>query len=342
MDSLSQIVLGAAVGHAVLGREAKNKALLWGAVAGTIPDLDVIPGQFVDTVTRLEMHRGFSHSILFAVTCSPIFGWLVSKIHKKYSISWFKWAQLFFWGIVTHFMLDNFTTWGTQVFYPFEYRVAWRTIFVIDPIYTFPFLAFLLLVLFSKDHRFRQKMNYWGLAVSSLYLLISVVNKNIASHAVEQALDQQNISWQRYETFASPFNTIMWITNVETDSGFYTGYYSLLDDSTNIHFTFFPKNHHLIDDFRGNDNLKKLMRLSNYWYKIVPADSGGVLYQDLRFATIEFPPKTDSRFAFTYKIERIPATNPGISIERLPFVYAERTQTLNGLWKRLQGIKPVD
>ena len=42
MDSVTQIVLGAAVGQAVLGSKVGNKALLYGAVAGTIPDLDVI------------------------------------------------------------------------------------------------------------------------------------------------------------------------------------------------------------------------------------------------------------------------------------------------------------
>ena len=41
MDSLTQIVLGAAVGEAVLGKKVGNRAMLWGAVAGTIPDLDV-------------------------------------------------------------------------------------------------------------------------------------------------------------------------------------------------------------------------------------------------------------------------------------------------------------
>ena len=44
MDSFTQIVLGAACGEAVLGRKIGNKALLFGAICGTIPDLDVIIG----------------------------------------------------------------------------------------------------------------------------------------------------------------------------------------------------------------------------------------------------------------------------------------------------------
>jgi len=41
MDSLTQIVLGAAVAEVVGGKKLGNKAPLWGAIAGTIPDLDV-------------------------------------------------------------------------------------------------------------------------------------------------------------------------------------------------------------------------------------------------------------------------------------------------------------
>jgi inner membrane protein len=337
MDSLTQIVLGTAVGQVLLGKEAGNKALLWGAVAGTIPDLDIIPGQFVDTVTRLEMHRGFSHSFLFALSGSPMFGWLVSKIHKKVAVPWYKWAHLFFWGIVTHFLLDNFTTWGTQVFYPFDYRVAWRTIFVIDPLYTIPFLICLIIVFFSKEHRFRRKVNYIGLTISSLYLLISVINKNIVNHVVEDTLADQNIEWQRYETFPSPFNIIMWITNVESDSGFYMGYYSLLDEDTHVDFTYFRKNHQLLAPMSDNEQLIRLTKLSKNWYKIVPADNGALLYQDLRFSTIEYPPTTDSRFAFTYLIKENPDVNQGILIERLPINYDQRLKTLTGLWKRLWG-----
>ena len=80
MDSLTQIVLGASVAEVTLGKKVGNKAMLWGAIAGTIPDLDVIVKQFTDIVTANEMHRGFTHSILFSVLMSPIFGWVVYKI----------------------------------------------------------------------------------------------------------------------------------------------------------------------------------------------------------------------------------------------------------------------
>ena len=73
MDSLTQIILGAAVGEVVLGKKIGNKAMLYGAIAGTIPDLDVLASFFTDTVSALEIHRGFTHSIFFSVLFAPVF-----------------------------------------------------------------------------------------------------------------------------------------------------------------------------------------------------------------------------------------------------------------------------
>ena len=79
MDSLTQIILGAAVGEAVLGKKIGNKAMLYGAIAGTIPDLDVLSTFFTDKVTALEIHRGFTHSILFSALFAPILAFIVVK-----------------------------------------------------------------------------------------------------------------------------------------------------------------------------------------------------------------------------------------------------------------------
>ena len=62
MDSLTQITLGAALGEAVLGRQVGRKAMLYGAVCGTLPDLDVLL-KFGDPVMDFTFHRSFSHSI---------------------------------------------------------------------------------------------------------------------------------------------------------------------------------------------------------------------------------------------------------------------------------------
>jgi inner membrane protein len=102
LDSLTQIVLGASVGEVVLGKKVGNKAILWGAIAGTIPDLDVLLRYFTDEISATQMHRGFSHSIVFAVLIAPLLGWIAKKIHFKLKeVSFKDWTKLFFWTTVT-------------------------------------------------------------------------------------------------------------------------------------------------------------------------------------------------------------------------------------------------
>lgn len=105
MDSITQITLGAAVAEVVAGKKIGNRAILWGAVAGTIPDLDIISTLFMDDIDSLAFHRGISHSILFAVVGSFLFGWLVDRLYQlKYhryiaSVAWGGLFLLIFLGV---------------------------------------------------------------------------------------------------------------------------------------------------------------------------------------------------------------------------------------------------
>ncbi len=83
MDSLTQIVLGAAMGEAVAGRKIGNKAMLWGAIAGTIPDLDVFVGPILrwSAEDSLAFHRGITHSLLFAVLVPLLLAWYTSWLY---------------------------------------------------------------------------------------------------------------------------------------------------------------------------------------------------------------------------------------------------------------------
>ncbi|MEM6397543.1 MAG: metal-dependent hydrolase [Bacteroidota bacterium] len=85
MDSLTQIVLGAAVGEAMLGRKLDNRAMLWGGIAGTLPDLDVLANMATDPISALVYHRSFTHSIAFAALAAPIMGWATYLLYKRSS-----------------------------------------------------------------------------------------------------------------------------------------------------------------------------------------------------------------------------------------------------------------
>lgn len=331
MDSLTQIVLGAAVGEAVLGKKVGNKAMLYGAIAGTIPDLDILASYVTDTVTALEIHRGFTHSIFFSVFFAPIFGWLVSRYESYKDFK--AWSWLFFWAFLTHPILDAHTTWGTQLFWPLEYRLAFKSIFVIDPLYTLPFLLFLILAMFQKrDAPKRRLYNKVGIIISSSYLLLTFVLKGMAFNEFEMALKDQHIEYSEIETKPAPFNTILWSANVETKKNYLIGYYSFFD-SKPIHFVTYPKNHDLLGELIQDEKVQRMIAVSKGWFTITKKENG-LYYNDLRFGLLSLKPNSQN-FAFQYEIK---TTNSG----KVSFVETKKNredakQLLSDLWMRLKG-----
>ena len=332
MDSLTQIVLGAAVGEAVLGKKVGNKALLYGAIAGTIPDLDVIANYFTDTITAIEVHRGFSHSIVFSVLMSPLLGLVVNRVERKLNLGWKPWAKLFFWGLVTHPLLDAFTTWGTQLFWPFDIRLAFNSIFVIDPLYTFPFLIFTILVLFyRRGSQVRRKLNYLGLGISTAYLLVTLIVKIKVNQKFENALKDQSLQYLKLSTRPSPLNTILWNANVETKESYLVGDYSFFDNKP-IQFTEYPKNRTASKEIIKNTNVQRLIAITEGWF-ILEKKQGQWFFYDLRFGLI--PRRHEpSYFAFTYLLEEM---NGVIGAKEAPKTSHDAQYLLEVLWNRIKG-----
>tara|TARA_R110002050_G_scaffold196426_2_gene331409 strand:+ start:117038 stop:118039 length:1002 start_codon:yes stop_codon:yes gene_type:complete len=332
MDSLTQIVLGAAVGEAVLGRKVGNKAMLFGAIAGTIPDLDIFARYLTDNITAIEWHRGFSHSILFAVLFAPIFGWLIFKFQPKAGATWKDWSWLMFWGLFTHPILDSFTTWGTQLFWPFETRLAFLNIFVIDPLYTLPFLIFLILAMLQKrTSENRRKYNRLGLIISTSYLLLTLLLKGIAYQKFTSSLMEQGLDYTQIDTRPSPFNTILWTANIETKDTYLIGNYSFFD-SKPIKFQSYPKNHQLLGAIASNDKIKRLIKIAEGWFTITEKQ-GQLYFNDLRFGLMSMDPK-EEQFAFSYQLKM---QGDVLEILEIPKFNTDAQRLLTELWKRIWG-----
>lgn len=332
MDSLTQIVLGAAVGEAVLGKKVGNKAMLYGAIAGTIPDLDVLSNHFVDTVTALEIHRGFTHSIVFSVLFAPVFGWLISKIEKRSMATWRDWSWLMFWSLFTHPLLDAHTTWGTQLFWPLDIRLEYKNIFVIDPLYTLPFIIFLIMAMrMPKGSVKRKKYNRLGLIVSTAYLLLTLVLKGFSFIKFKEALAEQEISYNQIQNKPAPLNSILWTANVEVDDAFLIGDYSFFDTQP-IRFNRYQKNHHLLGPLRNEDKIERLIKISKGWF-IITEDNGELYFNDLRFGVLDLG-AADPQFVFSYRILQHDGEIIIEEVERKP---AEARDLISGLGNRILG-----
>jgi len=307
MDSLTQVVLGASVGELILGKKLGNKALLWGAIAGTIPDLDVLASPFLDMVGELTFHRSVTHSFLFATIVSPVLGWLLTKLYKKVDVNWQEWGWLFFCGFVTHALLDSCTTWGTQLFWPFSnYGVAFYNIFVIDPLYTIPFLILVVAcALYNKTSRKRRLLNYSGLAISTLYLLFSFAAKASANSVFEQNLNTQSINYTSYISKPTPLNTIFWSVTVQSEDGFYHGFYSLLDADKTINYSFEPQNKQLLEPYLEDEKIQRLLAITKGYYTVQTAKKG-ILINDLRFGKFDDWRKEGGAYVFVYHVWKNP------------------------------------
>jgi len=332
LDSLTQVVLGAAVGEAVLGKKIGNRAMLWGAIAGTIPDLDVVARFLTDTITATEMHRGFSHSIIFSIMMAPLFGWLVHQIKKRPDVGWQGWSKLFFWGLFTHPLLDAFTTWGTQLFWPFDWRLAFNNIFVIDPLYTVPFLICLIIAAFKKRGSLsRKRINNLGIYLSTGYLMITLILKWGAHTKIANALEKQQINYSKISTRPAPMNSILWNANVDAGDQYLISDYSFFD-SQPITFKAYPKKRKASQQLISRDEVQRLIKISEEWY-ILEKEGERWIYNDLRFGLIPIDPE-NPQFVFRYVLEdkngEIIATEDRPNMDNTDAVFKT-------LWERIKG-----
>lgn len=286
MDSITQIVLGAAVGEAVAGKKMGRKAAFWGAIAGTIPDLDVFIRAFAHPIEGALLHRGFSHSILFAVIASPILAYLTFVLYKK-RFAFRTWTWLFFGSIITHPMLDIFTSYGTQFFWPFELRWTFNSVFVVDPLYTIPFALCLIIALFLKrESRWRRKWNYAGIIYSSLYLVWGVIVKLTILNNTDNYFKSAGLTSKNTIVTPMPFTSFYWMMLTESDSNYYIGYKSIFYDFNPNDIEIIPKNHHYLEELQWNGpNYGKTLKfLSNGYYSTEYKHDTLCVY-DLRFGT---------------------------------------------------------
>lgn len=300
MDLLTQTVLGAGVGELVLGKKAGNKAILWGAIGGLIPDMDVLFTFLFSEVDGLFAHRGFTHSLFFPFIIAPILGWLIFQIHKRStSVTKFEWTKLIFWAAFTHPLLDYFTGYGTGAFYPLSnYRVEFSTIGIIDVFYTIPFILVLLVIPFLKRTALlRRRLIVTTILVSTMYLLGTVGNKLYVNAMFKKGLAAHNISYDRLKTSPLPITNFLWMGLAETETGYHMALYSNFDKDIPADFIFIPRNEDKLLSFGDNEDLNKLIRFSKGFYH-VNEDDKGLYLADLRFGKMGTSDNADFIFKF--------------------------------------------
>jgi inner membrane protein len=269
MDTITHIVLGAALGEVLAGEKLGKKALLIGAIAANLPDIDFVASFWLDSARDVWFHRGITHSLLFVVVISLLLAWVARRASRSgragrargagrldradssaradgsdrtdgsgwtdrsaAAMTFKQWWLFFEIQMLVHIFIDAFNAYGTGWFEPFSsYRVTFNVLFVADPLYSCPLgIAFLALLILRRDSPARKRWARFGLVLSSVYLCYCLVNKWRIDRVVERQLRQQAIPYDRYFTTPTPLNSLLWyVVAADGNGNEYTGYRSVFD-----------------------------------------------------------------------------------------------------------------
>lgn len=304
MDSITHIALGACLGDAFAGKQLGKKAMFWGAVAQSVPDIDFIASAWSSTAENLLAHRGFTHSILFAIIMAPLLAMLAERWHRPHDISLKKWIIFFGVQLFIHLLIDGMNVYGVGWFEPFSHhRVSYNWIFVADPFYSVWLgISFLVLVILKRNHPKRGWWVRFGVGMSTIYLLYCGLNKIKIDSDVKDVFRKQQITYNNYFTTPTPLNNWLWYVVAANDSGYNIGYRSLFDKERKIDFHFIPKNDQLLKQVSDHEDLQKLIRFSKGFYAAQQWNDT-LVFNDLRFGQMIGWKNPEARFAFHYFLQ---------------------------------------
>jgi inner membrane protein len=335
MDSFTHIAIGACIGEAFFERGFGKKAMLWGALAQSIPDIDFIASFWLNTSENLLAHRGFTHSILFALLIIPVFAMSADKIHRPHNIVFRTWLLFFATEVFLHLFLDGYNNYGVGWLEPFSHlRYSFNAIYVADPFFSiWAGIAFGMLVILNRYH---AKRNFWwkfGVIIPFIYLGYCTFNKININNNIKQILAKQHIPHSRYFTTPAPLQNWLWYVVAGNDSGYYVGFRSVFDNSPNIKFEYFPRNDYLLKPVADHEDLQKLIRFSQQFYTIEKY-TDTLVFNDLRFGQIIGWQNPKEKFVFHYYLQH-PEDNK-LVVQRGRFA-GWNWEVVKGLAERIKG-----
>lgn len=304
MDSITHIAIGACIGEAFFEKGFGKKAMIWGVLAQSIPDIDFMAHLWLNVPESLLAHRGFTHSIMFAVLIIPFFALMADKIHQPHNISFRRWMSFFSVEVFLHLFIDAFNNYGIGWFEPFSHeRLSLNAVYVADPLFSiWPAIALFRLLLLN---RFDLRRKFWwkfGLYIPLFYLSLCSLNKIWLDKRIRQDFNSSGKAYTSYFFTPAPLQNLLWYVVAEKDSGFDIGYTSVFDKKNNLQLHHFEKNEILLNQISNHEDLQKLIRFSKNYYTIEKWGDT-LVFNDLRFGQILGWKSPANKFVFHYFLE---------------------------------------
>lgn len=342
VDSITHMALGAALGELMVGKRLGNRALGWGALLGTLPDLDAVLAPLFSTAGKLGWHRGPSHSLLVMAAASYALAPWLAKLWKRDKVSRAQAGWLVFAIWSSHVLIDCFSVYGTSVGWPLPVqRVAFNNLFIIDGGFTLPLVVTVVWLAFlrtKKQWPKRRQLNVWGLGLAAGYALLSVALKFAVSAGFDADLARRGVTFQRRMEAPTPFNILLWRAVVDRGDELWVGYRTVFErHQTPVRWTVYPKGRNALTGMADLREVKALNWFTDGWW-IARRHAKGVWIGDLRFDEArswgDKKSMVDSRLAFAWSV------TPNTTGERVQQLRPTRSQpgdTLKRMAARLLG-----
>lgn len=297
MDSLTHVVLGAVIGEVAGGKKLGRSAMVVGAGAQCLPDIDIVAATWLDPAVNLMAHRGITHSFLFVIAIGFALMLLAHKLRPGPGLLF--WFSFFSIQLFTHVFIDSFNAYGVGFFEPFhDYKYSFHTLYVADPFFTiWPALAVIAL-LFAKRPSARKAWAISGIALCICYLGYAMYNRSVV---VDKVVASVGDSTPMLVT-PTPLNSWLWFVAVESAEhveSFRIAHVSVFDESQAISFRTVPIQRELVTESPYTETINALNKFSQRFY-VVEQWSDTVVYNDLRFGQMKGWENPDNRFVFHY------------------------------------------
>lgn len=330
MDSLTQLVLGAAVGVAVMRRRtAVSKAALWGGVAGVLPDLDVFVAHG-DPILDMVLHRAHSHALFWLTLFSLPFAWLVARLNGERGL-WRRWWLALWLALVTHPLLDAFTVYGTQLGLPFtSHPFALGSVFIIDPLVTLPWLTGLLVVLMRRGDWRGHQVNLYGLSMGAAVLLMSLGLQALVAQQARNSLALQGVEPARVLVTPAPLSMLLWRVVAMDDEHYYEGFHGLLDAAGSLQFERFDRGARHEAVVADIDGAQRIRRFSHGFYKLHETAAGQLVISDLRMGL-------EPNYSFAFALAERGSGFEPLAVAQSLGAHGDLGATWNWLIRRIRG-----
>ena len=167
---------------------------------------------------NIEVHRQFTHSLLFIPVGALITSVLLWLFVKKYLTV----KELYFYGILgyaTAGLLDAFTSYGTQLLWPFlDTRYAWNVISVVDPVVTGGLIIFVGLAVWHRKKTMARAAGGWLI----LFLLFGWLQHSRAISAAQNLALDRGHTIEKLIVKPTIANQRLWRANYIYDGRIYT------------------------------------------------------------------------------------------------------------------------